>query len=151
MAGGEVTGAAVRNDPPDPDDWGMVVRVIGGIIVVGPLHVIVDSSALPAGAATEATLEEISLLSPASVRSSVMAAPGDTLLAAANPARKQLVIYNHSNSLLYVGLGVAPVTSLDFTFIIAGSTEWRPPERFVGEVRGFWAVADGVAMITELT
>ncbi len=30
MSGGIVSGAAVRNQPPDPDDWALVVRPIGG-------------------------------------------------------------------------------------------------------------------------
>ncbi len=54
-----VSGPEVRQDNPLPDDWGLVVRVVGGVVIVGPIHVIVDSSALPAGAATEATLAEM--------------------------------------------------------------------------------------------
>ena len=37
--GGPIPGAAVRKTPPDLDDFGLVVRVVGGVVIVGPIAV----------------------------------------------------------------------------------------------------------------
>ena len=97
---GPITGPAVRNDPPDPDDWALVVRVIGGIIVIGP--VLVDQ------------------IRPAiSTVTTVAVAAVATTLLVANVARQGAAIYNDDNARLFVKLGVGATTG-NFTVRLDG-------------------------------
>lgn len=86
----------------------------------------------------------------AATRTSVAGAAADTPLLAANAGRKGALIYNDSNSILYIGLGATPVSDSDFTFPIAADAAWEVPPGFTGEVRGIWVDAGGFARITEL-
>lgn len=89
--------------------------------------------------------------STTAVRTTVDSVTSDTLLIAANPARKGLFIYNNSDSPLHVGLGTTPVSLTDGTLIISSHSGWNIPFNFTGEIRGIWEAATGDARITELT
>lgn len=92
--------------------------------------------------------------SSTSTRSSVPAAAADTLLLAANTARRGATITNDStDATLLVGLGAVPVSAGDFTcrLLPGGSAYYEVPAGFTGEIRGIWDIASGAAMVTELT
>lgn len=86
-------------------------------------------------------------------RSNVPAAAGDTLLLAANAARKGATIYNDSSSILYLALGSATSSTTSFTLEVApgGTYELPPVSMFTGQIRGLWATATGNARITEVS
>jgi hypothetical protein len=130
MAGGFVTHPSVRNDPPDPDDWGVVVRPIGiGVIIV--------SQTQP----TTAT------------HTVVVATVVPTVLLAANAVRLGAVFYNNSaGRFLFLRLG-AGATTVAFSVRIGPQgfyeVEWPT---YTGIVTGVWSAgAPGDAQITELT
>lgn len=85
------------------------------------------------------------------IRTNVPSAITDTLLLDPNPGRRGAFIYNDSTSVLRVGLGTAPVTANDFSFLVAADTEWTIPFGYTGELRGIWDTAIGRALLTELT
>ncbi len=85
------------------------------------------------------------------VRTFVSASMTDVLLLSGNINRTNVVIYNDSNSLLYIGFGQSPVTPDDFTTSLASYTERTVLYEFKGELRGVWQSSTGVARITEIT
>jgi len=84
-------------------------------------------------------------------RTSVAASVSDTLLVAANASRQALIIYNQSDSPLYVGYGVSAVSTSSFTLIVSANAEKELPGGFTGQIRGIWTVATGNARITEIS
>jgi hypothetical protein len=89
--------------------------------------------------------------STAAARSTVPAAQADTLLFSPDATRQGALVYNDSNSVLFVGLGSSAVSLADFTYPVAASTLWEVPEAFAGgEVRGIWTEAQGSALLTAL-
>lgn len=128
MAGGQVTGAAVRNDPPEPDDFGLVTRPILTLPIV----------VVPQPAAT-------------SVVTTVGSVLVSTTLLAANPDRLGATIYNDSNSQLFVKLG-AGASIASFTIRLETQGYYEVPARYVGVIDGIWTpVVSGAARVTELT
>lgn len=119
-----------------------------------PRVVIIDDEGNLAPALTDAELRASAVpVRPATVtsaRSTVAASVTDTLLLAANPDRVEVLIYNHSNSALYVGLGADPVSLSSFTHVVPAAVLWGPPIGFAGQIRGRWVTADGSAHVTEL-
>jgi len=87
------------------------------------------------------------------IRTVVPASATDVLILAANSDRLNAVIFNFSDSAIFIGLGSAPVTSNNFTYQIASQEFVQLPQNFVGEVRAMWSSAtpSGQACITELT
>lgn len=86
-------------------------------------------------------------------RSNVSDAASDTLILAANAARKGATIWNDSTEILYLGLGTtaASLTSATAKIVADGYYELPQPV-FTGQIRGIWANnASGAARITELT
>jgi len=83
---------------------------------------------------------------------SVAAAASNTVLIAANPTRKGLIIFNNSTSILYVALTEAASTS-NFTYRLTpyATLELIGDKNFLGNVQGFWASATGDALVTELS
>lgn len=133
MAGGRVTHAAVRNDPPDADDWGLVTRPIGG--GVGPP--IVVSQVQP----TIATHTIV----PASLVTVVVLA--------ANPARLGMTFFNNSpGRLVYLRLGLGAAVGA-FTVRMMPRSFYEPAwPTYTGVVTAIWpAGAGGDLQITELT
>lgn len=84
-------------------------------------------------------------------RTFVSASVSDVLLVAANSSRIGLIVYNDSNSPLFIGLGTSTVTTDNFTLVISAHTERGWEYRFNGDIRGAWSIATGVARITEIT
>lgn len=86
---------------------------------------------------------------------SVASATSSQVLAAANPLRTFMSIYNHSTASLYVKLG-AGASDTDFSFPLGAgkyfemplSKEGRP---YNGLVTGAWATANGSAKVTEFS
>lgn len=75
----------------------------------------------------------------------------NVVLQAANPARRQLFVYNDSTKNLRVALAaVASATS--FTLLIpAKSLVELPLNGYTGDVAGIWEAANGFARVTEVT
>lgn len=110
---------------------------------------------LPTGAATETTLAAlgVTVTRPTTGgRSTVAAAAADTLLLAANAARKGMTVYNEGSTVLYLALGTAAASATSYTCQVAAGGYYEAPFEYTGQVRGIWAGAPtGNARITELT
>jgi hypothetical protein len=123
---------AVLNVPPDLDEFGQVVRIVGPL---GPIIVIEGP-----GPST-------------SVVTSVPVSPVTVLLLAANAARIGATFFNLStNRFLFLKLG-AGATTLDFTVRIGPQSfyEIQTPA-YTGIVTGIWNMAGATAcLVTELT
>jgi hypothetical protein len=89
-------------------------------------------------------------ISLVATRTSVNAAESDTLLLASNPNRISAIMYNDSDSSLYVGFGSAPVTLENYTITISAQSDRELPV-FAGEIRGIWQSVSGAVRITEMT
>lgn len=84
--------------------------------------------------------------------SNVTSAAADTLLVAANAARKGLIIYNDSTSTLSIKFGSASSgTSFTVRLLSNTSYEMNPLAVYTGQINGIWSAANGAARITELT
>lgn len=82
----------------------------------------------------------------------VASSTSSQLLAAANPARRSLEIYNASTALLYITLGPVASTIGYQTQVAAGGLYVvDEPGQYLGEVSGVWAAANGSAQVTETT
>lgn len=133
---------------------------LAGCDATNGLDVDVTRSALPAGAATEATLADVLAelgqkyegeVRPAtSAVTSVTASTSSVTLKAANGDRLGLVIYNDSTANLFVKLGVT-ASATSFTHKMAGGGMYEVPFSYVGVVDAIWDVANGAARVTELT
>lgn len=133
MAGGRVTHPAVRNDPPDADDWGTVVRPIGG--GVGPPIIVAQ-------------------VQPTTATHTIVAASAVTVVAlAANAARLGVTFFNNSASrVIYLRLGLG-ASSAAFTVRLMprGFYEVAWPT-YTGVVTAVWGGgAGGDLQVTELT
>jgi hypothetical protein len=130
---GPITGAAVRNTPPDPDEWALVVRpIIAGIPVI-----IIAIAGPTAGVTTTIPISVV----PA-------------VFLAANAARLGATINNNSpNRFLYVKLG-AGVGLASYSVRIGPQGYFELPfPAYTGVIEGVWnAVTPGsFATVTELT
>lgn len=90
-------------------------------------------------------------LSTTAIRSVVPGVAVDVLLLAENVNRLGALIYNDANSILHIGLGNAPVSDSDYSYVVAADAVWEIPSGYVGEVRGRWLNEGGFGRITELT
>lgn len=126
--GGRVVAPATRNDPPDPADWGLVVRPI--FAGIPPIPVV-----------PPATQGVVTVVAASAV---------PVLLLAANPLRIGFSIRNASNSQLYVKSAAGGVVSPTFNTVeLIMNAYYEDPYRYVGDVFGIWDVAVGEALITE--
>lgn len=83
--------------------------------------------------------------------SNVPSSATSVTLAAANPNRRGLLIYNDSTSVLFVKLGAA-ASSSSYTVQVAANGYYELPQPiYIGIVDGVWAAANGNARVTELT
>lgn len=121
-----------------------------------PAAILFDDLGNPIGVTQDGTKYRLQVdakntLSSSTNRSSVAGNTSDVLLISANSARLGLLIYNDSDSPVYIGLGSIPVTSSNFTFIIWAQESQMLPSIFIGEVRGIWqSINTGFARITEM-
>lgn len=75
----------------------------------------------------------------------------NTTLLASNTNRLVATIYNDSDQILYVKLGVTASTT-SFTAKVFPDGYYEVPKRYVGQIDGIWAAdSTGAARITELT
>src|SRR3972149_1742930 len=118
-----VSSPAIRNDPPVATDWGMVVRIIGGIIVVGP--VIVDFETFGTAVVTSVPIAVVS-----------------TTLLAANAARRNAVFHNDSvNRFLYLKWG-SPASTVSYSVRIGPQGHYELPlPIYNGIITGIWNLA----------
>jgi hypothetical protein len=81
---------------------------------------------------------------------SIAASTSSVQLAAANAARRSLVIYNDSTADLYLAHGPAASTS-GYTYKLAGGATYvlEEPGCYQGDVSGVWSAANGAARLTE--
>lgn len=81
----------------------------------------------------------------------VAASTSSVTLQAANNARRGLIVYNDSESILYLKY-TSGASSTSFTVRIEPFQAWVMPEPvFTGLVAGIWVTATGAARMTELT
>ena len=130
---GSIPNAAVRDTPPDPDDYGLVVRVIGGIVVIGPVIV---TQTQPA----------------ASTVSTVAVAAVPVLVMAANASRLGAMIFNDSNARLYLKLGLGASTA-NFTVRLDAQSYFELPfPVYTGDITAVRAAGPASSVqATELT
>lgn len=112
--------------------------------VSGTVHI--DNNPLPVSGTVAAAPPAIRF--PTMTR--VAAVTSSVVLAAGNPNRKQLWIFN-TGSALFVGLNTVSTSS--YFLRIDSDGYWELPTAggvFVGDVLGVWASASGGAMVTEV-
>lgn len=83
----------------------------------------------------------------------IAGAVATTILAAANPARRGLLIYNENPGATILNLALAPTASATvYTVQIVGGSffELPAPRIYRGIVSGIWTAATGAALVTEL-
>lgn len=131
-----VTAPVVRNDPPDPTDFGIVARVLPGPPIVvtmaedQPGNVVVSRVAL-------------NVASVQLVAAEVVVPPNP-------PSRKTVSIYNDSNQDMYVLLGPGPASAINFTVLLHPTEFYETADpHFIGEINAIWAGAGaGGAQVT---
>lgn len=84
-----------------------------------------------------------------SIRVPVASAAATTLLLAARSGRKGFRVHNASSAILYLSYGLGG-TNTDYSAAIAAGGSYEDPFQFVGAVTGYWASANGNALVTEL-
>lgn len=130
-----ISGAAVLDTPPAADEFGLVVRPIGG----------------GSGGATE-IIEHPST----GVTTSVGSAGVSTTLLVANPDRSGFSIRNVSTTaILYVLCNTAGglASAANHTFALGPGAYYEDPFNYVGIVSGLWSVVTpgDAALVTEYT
>jgi hypothetical protein len=70
-------------------------------------------------------------------------------IAAANPNRKGLIVYNDSEATLFLGYA-ASTTPDAFTFKLPAKAHWEMEHLFEGTVSAVWSAEVGRAVITEI-
>jgi len=125
---GPITEPAVRNTPPDPDDWALVTRPI-----IGPIFVVITQPSV-------------------SVVTTVAVAAVVTTLLVANAARLGAMIFNDAGTRLFVKLG-AGATTANFTVRLDGFSYFELPfPVYTGIITAIRAAGPaGSAQVTELT
>lgn len=83
------------------------------------------------------------------IRIPVTSAAATTQLLAARPGRNGFRVHNASSAILYLSYG-AGGTNTDYSVAIAAGGSYEDPFRFTGIVTGYWASANGAALMTEL-
>ena len=81
----------------------------------------------------------------------VPAASTSTVILAANPLRKGVIITNNSSKTLTLAFA-ATASSTAFTFILAGNGVYNGPlSGYTGVISGIWNGTSGNAQVTELS
>jgi len=147
----------------------------------GSLTIDATALPLPTGASTETTLSAVSTKLPATLGqkamaaslavvvasdqsvlpvrnapataatvASVTAAVADTTLLAANASRMGAAVFNASTAILYLKLGTgASLTS--YTVRLTSNAYYEIPFGYSGQINGYWAAANGAALVTQVT
>jgi hypothetical protein len=97
------------------------------------------------------SLDVNSTPSNTATRTSVVASVADTSLLVANANRRNATIYNDSTAILYVALGAAAASTIDYTTQVGAGGYYELPTRYTGAIRAVWSAANGSARITEMT
>lgn len=85
------------------------------------------------------------------VTTNIASTIGTVVLAASQPKRVNLAIYNASTQPMYMKLG-SGAKATDFTLMMVGSAYYELPRPvYNGQITGVWPTADGFAMISEST
>jgi hypothetical protein len=129
------TTAPVLDEVPAIDEWGQLVRHVGEIdanITGGVVAVLQPSS---------------------STVTKIAQSTSSVVLAAANPNRLGLTIYNDSTKPLYVRVETGPATTDNWTVKLRKDDYYELPfPAYLGEVTAIWGVAGaGAARVTEMT
>lgn len=82
---------------------------------------------------------------------SVAGAVADTLLLAANTARRGATVFNDSTAVLYLLLGTTAASATNYTVQLTANAYYEIPFDYAGMIRGIWSSAAGNARVTELT
>lgn len=127
--------APVLDEKPSVDEWGQLVRHVDEIdanITGGVVAVLQPSS---------------------STVTKVAQSTSSVVLAAANPARMGLTIYNDSSYPLYVRVAAGPATTDNWTVKLRKDDYYELPNpAYLGEVTAIWGSAGaGAARVTEMT
>lgn len=125
-------GAAVRDDPPVANDWGLVVRPIGTI----------DVEPVPSDNAI------LTSVAPSLVPVVLLLADPTPL----NPNRTGWSIFNSStmDTIFVKATPAGPaVSNVFFTVAIPPQSYYEDPYHYVGEVTGVWSGLTGTALVTE--
>ncbi|HEU5316764.1 MAG TPA: hypothetical protein VFX49_11680 [Chloroflexota bacterium] len=85
-------------------------------------------------------------------RSDVADANADTLILAANAARRGATVYNDSTATLYLLVAAGAASATNFTVRLTSQAYFEVPFGYTGAIRGFWdADTAGSARVTEYT
>ena len=125
------------------DDIGGVAfqRVKTGFGADGVYSDVSDSAPLPTKRAGVGT----------AVLTSVASSVSSVTIAAANTARRMLLIYNDSTSVLYLAYA-ATATATAFTIKLPAASLYEMPSPvYTGIVTGIWSSANGSARVTEMS
>lgn len=79
----------------------------------------------------------------------ISASTSQVTLTSANPARKQLSVFNQSASILYASTQSGFVKA-NAPFVIAPQSSMVFPVRYTGALYGVWDAASGRAQVTEV-
>ena len=84
--------------------------------------------------------------------SNVSSSASSVTILASNSSRKGAMLYNDSNSKLYLLFGSGTASTTNYTVQLASGTYYEVPfPCFTGQLTGIWASANGAARVTELT
>ena len=147
----------------------------------GSLTIDATALPLPTGASTETTLSAVSTKLPATLGqkamaaslavtlasdqsviamrdapataatvASVAAAVADTTLLAANASRMGASVFNASTAILYLNLGTG-ASAASYTVRMTPNAYYEIPFGYSGQINGYWAAANGAALVTQVT
>jgi hypothetical protein len=80
---------------------------------------------------------------------SVAASMSNTQILAPNADRLGAIIFNDSNSNLYLKLGT-DASKTSFTILLGKQDYYEIPSNYIGAIYGVWGIAIGNARVTEL-
>jgi hypothetical protein len=90
--------------------------------------------------------------SSVSATSRIPSAAVDTLILAANSARRGATIYNSDANALQLLLATGAASATNFTIQLATNTYYEVPFGYSGAIRGIWTAAGaGAAQVTEFS
>lgn len=110
----------------------------------------VDGSAVTQPVSIAGTVSVTSAVSTTGTITSVAGAAVSTTLLVSNSARKGIIIFNDSTSILKVALA-ATASGTSFSFSLQPNSTYENGTLYTGIITGIWASAAGSARVTELT
>jgi len=164
-----VSGTVVVSTITNPVTIGTLPALVAGTAVIG--HVIVDSGSVTAtingtvpvtatingtvpvsGTFYQVTQPVKEIVTSTSSIATVNASVTSTQLLAANANRLNALLFNNSNSNLYIALSTS-ATSTAFTVLVPANGYYELPaiRMWIGAITGTWASATGSVQVTELS